>query len=148
MKSSLFFAETIGNPSCNVLDIEAVAAVAHEAQCPLMVDNTFATPYLCQPLKWGADIVVYSATKFLGGHGTSLGGLVVDGGDFDWSNGKAIWTKQRPMHDEVVLQNQVKMSTSASLGQTVWVYRGSMWAYPWYSSVRKTLEDPAYSRNR
>merc|ERR1719331_1751610 len=65
--------------------------------------------------------------------------------DFDWSNGKAIWTKQRPMRDEEVLQNQVKMSTSASLGQTVWVYRGSMWAYPWYTSVRKTLEDPAYS---
>ena len=64
--------------------------------------------------------------------------------DFDWSNGKAIWTKQRPMLDEVVLQNQVKMSTSSSLGQTVWVYRGSMWAYPWYTSVRKTLEDPAY----
>ena len=65
--------------------------------------------------------------------------------DFDWSNGKAIWTKQRPMMDEVVLQNQVKMSTSSSLGQTVWVYRGSMWAYPWYTSVRKTLEDPAYA---
>jgi len=65
--------------------------------------------------------------------------------DFDWSNGKAIWTKQRPMLDEVVLQNQVTMSTSASLGQTVWVYRGSMWAYPWYTSVRKTLEDPAYA---
>jgi len=64
--------------------------------------------------------------------------------DFDWSNGKAIWTKQRPMMDELVLQQQVKMSTDASLGQTVWVYRGSMWAYPWYSSVRKTLEDPAY----
>jgi hypothetical protein len=65
--------------------------------------------------------------------------------DFDWSNGKAIWTKHRPMDDEVVLQNQVKMSTSASLGQTIWVYRGSMWAYPWYTSVRKTLEDPAYT---
>lgn len=65
--------------------------------------------------------------------------------DFDWSNGKAIWTKHRPMDDEVILQNQVKLSTSSSLGQTVWVYRGSMWAYPWYTSVRKTLEDPAYS---
>ena len=65
--------------------------------------------------------------------------------DFDWSNGKSIWTKQRPMMDEIVLQNQVKMSTASSLGQTVWVYRGSMWAYPWYTSVRKTLEDPAYS---
>ena len=66
----------------------------------------------------------------------------------DWSNGKAIWTKQRPMLDEVVLQNQVKLSTSSSLGQTVWVYRGSMWAYPWYTSVRKTLEDPACEKTR
>lgn len=65
--------------------------------------------------------------------------------DFDWSNGKSIWVKNRPMNDEEVLQQQVVMSTSASLGQTVWVYRGSMWAYPWYTSVRKTLEDPAYS---
>ncbi len=86
--TKLLFAETIGNPACNILDIEAVARVANDAQCPLMVDNTFATPYLCQPLNWGADIVVYSATKFLGGHGTSLGGIVVDKGDFDWSNGR------------------------------------------------------------
>ncbi|MFT5139132.1 MAG: O-acetylhomoserine (thiol)-lyase [Lysobacterales bacterium] len=86
--TKLLFAETIGNPGGNVLDIEAVAQVAKECDCPLMVDNTFATPYLCQPLKWGADIVVYSATKFLGGHGTSLGGIVVDSGDFNWSNGR------------------------------------------------------------
>jgi len=65
--------------------------------------------------------------------------------DFDWSNAKALWVAQRPMNDEELLQQQVVMSTSASLGQTVWVYRGSMWAYPWYTSVRKTLEDPAYS---
>jgi O-acetylhomoserine (thiol)-lyase len=86
--TKLLFAETIGNPGGNVLDIEAVANLAHEHECPLMVDNTFATPYLCRPLEWGADIVVYSATKFLGGHGTSLGGVVVDGGDFNWSNGR------------------------------------------------------------
>ncbi|NIL94208.1 MAG: bifunctional O-acetylhomoserine aminocarboxypropyltransferase/cysteine synthase, partial [Woeseiaceae bacterium] len=77
-----------GNPGGNVLDIEAVAEIAHANQCPLMVDNTFATPFLCRPLEWGADIVVYSATKFLGGHGTSLGGVVVDSGEFDWSNGR------------------------------------------------------------
>eukprot|EP00939_MAST-03C_sp_MAST-3C-sp1_P002387 g2387.t1 len=65
--------------------------------------------------------------------------------DFDWSNAKAIWTKERPMRDELTLQEQVKMSTSSSLGQTVWVYRGSVWAYPWYTSVRETLEDPAYA---
>jgi O-acetylhomoserine (thiol)-lyase len=86
--TKLLFAETIGNPGGNVLDIEAVAQVAHDHDCPLMVDNTFATPYLCQPLKWGADIVVYSATKFLGGHGTTLGGIVVDSGEFNWSNGR------------------------------------------------------------
>jgi O-acetylhomoserine (thiol)-lyase len=86
--TKLLFAETIGNPGCNVLDIEKVAEIAHEHECPLMIDNTFATPYLCRPLEWGADIVVYSATKFLGGHGTSLGGVVVESGEFNWSNGR------------------------------------------------------------
>jgi O-acetylhomoserine (thiol)-lyase len=86
--TKLLFAETIGNPGGNILDIERVAQLAHEQDCPLLVDNTFATPYLCRPLEWGADIVVYSATKFLGGHGTSLGGVVVDSGEFNWSNGR------------------------------------------------------------
>jgi O-acetylhomoserine (thiol)-lyase len=87
-ETKLLFAETIGNPGGNVLDIEAVAGIAHDHQTPLMIDNTFATPYLCRPLEWGADIVVYSATKFIGGHGTSLGGAVVESGEFDWSNGR------------------------------------------------------------
>jgi O-acetylhomoserine (thiol)-lyase len=86
--TKLLFAETIGNPGGNVLDIAAVADTAHAHGCPLMIDNTFATPYLCRPIEWGADIVVYSATKFLGGHGTSLGGVVVESGEFDWSNGR------------------------------------------------------------
>jgi O-acetylhomoserine (thiol)-lyase len=86
--TKLLFAETIGNPGGNVLDIETVARIAHDHQTPLMVDNTFATPYLCRPLEWGADIVVYSATKFIGGHGTSLGGAVIESGEFDWSNGR------------------------------------------------------------
>ncbi len=86
--TKLLFAETIGNPGGNVLDIETVAELAHAHDCPLMIDNTFATPYLCRPLEWGADIVVYSATKFIGGHGTSLGGVVVDSGEFNWSNGR------------------------------------------------------------
>ena len=72
----------------NVLDIETVAAIAHEHELPLIVDNTFATPYLCRPIEWGADIVVHSATKFIGGHGTSIGGVVVEAGTFDWSNGR------------------------------------------------------------
>lgn len=80
--------ETIGNPRLSVLDTEAVAQIAHEAGVPLIVDNTFATPFLCRPIEWGADIVVHSATKWLGGHGTSIGGIVVDGGRFDWGNGR------------------------------------------------------------
>ena len=83
-----FFGETIGNPAGNVLDIEAVAAVAHDHELPLIVDSTFATPYLCRPIEWGADIVIHSATKFIGGHGTSIGGIVVESGEFDWSNGR------------------------------------------------------------
>ncbi|MBK5099540.1 MAG: O-acetylhomoserine aminocarboxypropyltransferase/cysteine synthase [Desulfobacteraceae bacterium] len=82
------FAETIGNPKLNVLDIEGVATVAHEAGIPLILDNTFPTPFLCRPFEYGADIVMHSATKWIGGHGTSIGGLVVDSGNFDWTNGK------------------------------------------------------------
>jgi O-acetylhomoserine (thiol)-lyase len=83
--TKLFFAETIGNPRINILDIRAVADRAHAAGVPLIVDNTIATPYLIRPFEHGADIVVHSATKFLGGHGTVIGGLVVDGGRFPWS---------------------------------------------------------------
>src|SRR6187399_464475 len=86
--TKLLYGETIGNPGGNVLDIETVASIAHEHEAPLMVDNTFATPYLCRPIEWGADIVVHSATKFIGGHGTSIGGVVVDSGTFNWSNGR------------------------------------------------------------
>jgi O-acetylhomoserine (thiol)-lyase len=87
-RTKAFFAETIGNPGGNVLDIETVAAIAHEHELPLIVDNTFATPYLCRPIEWGADIVIHSATKFIGGHGTSIGGVVVEAGTFNWSNGR------------------------------------------------------------
>ncbi|GAA1243790.1 bifunctional o-acetylhomoserine/o-acetylserine sulfhydrylase [Oryzihumus leptocrescens] len=82
--TKLFFAETISNPKSEVLDIEAVARVAHEAGVPLVVDNTIATPYLIRPLEWGADVVVHSATKYLGGHGTAIAGVIVDGGTFDY----------------------------------------------------------------
>ncbi|MBQ3992868.1 MAG: O-acetylhomoserine aminocarboxypropyltransferase/cysteine synthase [Bacteroidaceae bacterium] len=83
-ETKVVFAETFGNPNSDVLDIEGVAAVAHRHNVPLIVDNTFGTPYLIRPLEHGADIVVHSATKFLGGHGTSLGGIIVDGGRFNW----------------------------------------------------------------
>lgn len=84
----LLYGETLGNPKINVLDIEPVAAIAHAAQVPLMVDNTMASPYLCRPMDFGADIVVHSATKYLGGHGTTLGGVLTERGRFDWGNGK------------------------------------------------------------
>jgi O-acetylhomoserine (thiol)-lyase len=87
-KTKALYAETVGNPSLNTLDIEAVAAVAHEAGIPLIVDNTLPSPYLVNPLAHGADVVVHSATKFIGGHGTSIGGVMVDGGKFPWDNGK------------------------------------------------------------
>jgi len=82
------FAETVANPRLNVLDIEAVADVAHAHGVPLIIDNTVPSPYLCQPFRHGADIIVHSATKFLGGHGTTLGGVVIESGTFDWGNGK------------------------------------------------------------
>ena len=82
--TKVVYAETFGNPNSDVLDLEGVAAIAHKYGIPLIVDNTFGTPYLIRPLEHGADIVVHSATKFLGGHGTSLGGVIVDGGKFDW----------------------------------------------------------------
>jgi O-acetylhomoserine (thiol)-lyase len=87
-KTRALYGETIGNPRIDVLDIEAVAAIAHEAGVPLIVDNTFATPYLCRPIEHGADIIVHSATKFIGGHGTSIGGVIVESGRFPWDNGK------------------------------------------------------------
>lgn len=77
------FIETLGNPNCNIIDIDAVAEIAHRHRIPLIIDNTFGTPYLIRPIEHGADIVVHSATKFIGGHGTSLGGVIVDSGKFD-----------------------------------------------------------------
>ncbi len=83
--TKILFGETLGNPRINVLPLEALAAIAREYRIPLMVDSTFATPYLCRPIEWGANIVVHSTTKFIGGHGTSIGGIIVDGGNFDWA---------------------------------------------------------------
>ena len=85
-KTKAVFLETLGNPSINVADIEAISQIAHRHGIPLIVDNTFATPYLCKPIEFGADIVVHSATKYIGGHGTSIGGILVDSGRFDWES--------------------------------------------------------------
>ena len=86
--TKVIFSETLGNPAINMVDLDAVGKIAREAGVPFVVDNTAASPYLCQPLQYGADIVVHSATKFLGGHGTTMGGVVVEGGRFPWGNGK------------------------------------------------------------
>jgi O-acetylhomoserine (thiol)-lyase len=86
-KTKLLYAETIGNPQINVLDIAAVAAIAKDAGIPLVIDNTFASPYLCRPIEFGADIIVHSATKYIGGHGTTMGGVIVESGKFPWDNG-------------------------------------------------------------
>lgn len=87
-KTKLIYGETISNPRSNVLDIEAVANIAHAHGVPLVIDNTFATPYVVRPIDYGADVVVHSLTKFMGGHGTSIGGIIVDSGKFPWNNGK------------------------------------------------------------
>ncbi len=94
--TKVVYAETFGNPNSDVLNIEGVAAVAHKHGIPLIVDNTFGTPYLIRPLEHGADVVVHSATKFLGGHGTSLGGVIVDGGKFDWKQNDKFPTLSKP----------------------------------------------------
>jgi O-acetylhomoserine (thiol)-lyase len=108
-KTKAIFAETIGNPKGDVLDIAAVAAIAHDNGIPLIIDSTFATPFLCRPLDHGADIVLHSATKFIGGHGTSIGGIVVDGGKFDWkASGKFPGlTEPDPSYNGVVYTDAV-----------------------------------------
>lgn len=87
-KTRCLHIETIGNPRCDIPDFEAISAIAHEAGIPLIVDNTFASPALCRPFEFGADIIVHSCTKFIGGHGTSIGGVIVEKGGFPWDNGK------------------------------------------------------------
>ena len=90
--TKLVYAETLGNPNSDVIDLDAISKIAHEHGIPVIVDNTFATPYLVRPIEYGADIVVHSATKFIGGHGTSIGGVIIDSGNFDWiAAGKYPW---------------------------------------------------------
>jgi O-acetylhomoserine (thiol)-lyase len=107
--TKLIFIETIGNPNATIVDIEALANVAHAAGIPLIVDNTFATPYLVRPFEYGADIVVHSATKFIGGHGTSIGGVIVDGGSFDWAQNDKFpgLSKPNPSYHGVVFTEAV-----------------------------------------
>ena len=125
-KTKLLYAETAGNPRINVLDIEAVAAIAKDAGIPLVIDNTFATPYLCRPIEYGADIVVHSATKYIGGHGTTMGGVVVESGRFPWGNGKfpGMTTPSRGYHGVIFHETfgdfgytmKARMETMRTLG--------------------------------
>ena len=101
-KTRAIYGETIANPRMNVLDIEKVAAIAHEAGVPLVIDNTMASPYLCRPIEHGADIVVHSATKFLGGHGTSIGGIIIDSGKFPWNDKFPAITQPSPGYHGMV----------------------------------------------
>jgi O-acetylhomoserine (thiol)-lyase len=101
-RTRALYGETIANPRMNVLDIERVAAIAHDAGVPLVVDNTMASPYLCRPIEHGADIVLHSATKFLGGHGTSIGGIIVDSGKFKWNDKYPALTKPSPGYHGMV----------------------------------------------
>ena len=102
--TKLLYAETLGNPNSDVIDIEAIAKIAHKNGIPLIVDNTFATPYLLRPIEYGADIVVHSATKFMGGHGSVMGGVVVDGGNFDWAQNEKFpgLSKPNPSYHGVI----------------------------------------------
>ncbi len=115
-KTKALYVETLGNPNSNVADIEGIAKIAHKHSIPLVVDNTFATPYLLRPIEYGADIVVHSATKFIGGHGTAIGGIIIDGGKFDWTgnadglspNGKFPWlTEPNPSYHGVSFAKDV-----------------------------------------
>lgn len=101
--------ESLGNPNSNVADIERIAQIAHTNGIPLIVDNTFATPYLLRPIEYGADIVVHSATKFIGGHGAAIGGVIVDGGKFDWAvSGKfPCLTEPDPSYHGAVLHKRL-----------------------------------------
>src|SRR5579864_627658 len=104
-KTRAVYAETIANPRMNLLDIEKVAAIAHGAGVPLIIDNTMASPYLCRPIEHGADIVVHSATKFLGGHGTSIGGIIIDSGKFAWTDKYPAITKPSPGYHGMVFSD-------------------------------------------
>lgn len=110
--TKLIFTETIGNPDATVSDIRKLADLAHQHELPLFVDNTFATPYGCRPIEHGADIVIHSATKFIGGHGTTMGGIVVDGGNFDWNNTRhgSIFTNLENYHNLDISGHEVPFS--------------------------------------
>jgi O-acetylhomoserine (thiol)-lyase len=106
--TKIIYGETLGNPDISIFPFEEVAAIAKQYAIPVMIDNTFATPYLCRPFEWGANIIVHSTTKFLGGHGTTIGGIIVDGGNFDWRSGRfANFTTPDPSYHGLVYADLV-----------------------------------------
>jgi O-acetylhomoserine (thiol)-lyase len=127
--TKLIYVETLGNPLINIVDLEALAKIAHAAEIPLVVDNTVPSPYLCQPFDWGADIVVHSATKYIGGHGTTMGGVIVESGKFNWGNGKfPEFTAPSPGYHGVVFHEtfgdfgftmKARMETMRTFGPTL-----------------------------
>jgi len=127
--TKLLYAETLGNPLINIVDIEALAKVAHDADIPLVLDNTVPSPYLCRPFDWGADIVVHSATKYIGGHGTTMGGVIVESGKFNWGNGKfPEFTSPSPGYHGVIFHEtfgdfgftmKARMETMRTFGPTL-----------------------------
>ncbi len=142
------YLETLGNPNSDIPDIDAIAQIAHAHGLPLVIDNTFATPYLIRPIEHGADIVVHSATKFIGGHGTTLGGIIVDSGKFDWkASGKyAPIAAPNPSYHGVSFADAVGPAAFSTWG---WLERNSttFWVFSaWRSSRRERVSTPWRSR--
>ncbi|MBR6414921.1 MAG: O-acetylhomoserine aminocarboxypropyltransferase/cysteine synthase [Bacteroidales bacterium] len=121
--TKLFFIETLGNPNSNLVDVEAISAIAHSHGIPVVIDNTFGTPYLFRPIEHGADIVVHSATKFLGGHGTTLGGVIVDSGKFDWkASGKfPQFTSPEGSYHGIVFADAVGAAAYITRARAIWL---------------------------
>ncbi len=137
-QTKLLYGETIGNPKADVFDIQAVADIAHEHKLPLIIDNTFASPYLCRPFEHGADIIVHSATKFIGGHGTCIGGIIVDGGTFPWDNGTFPETLSLRMERHV--QNTMAIATWLHEHRFVsWVHYPGLPDSPFYALSQKYM---------
>jgi O-acetylhomoserine (thiol)-lyase len=121
-RTKAVYVETIGNPELSVPDFEQISKIAHENGIPLIVDNTFATPYLCKPFEFGADIVVHSLTKYLNGHGNSIGGIIVDSGNFDWNNGKfSMLTEEDPAFHGISFYKRFGNSAYISKARSQWL---------------------------
>jgi len=138
--TKILYAETLGNPLINIVDIEAVARIAREAGIPFMVDNTVPSPYLCRPFEWGADIVVHSATKYIGGHGTTMGGLIVESGKFPWAD-ERIRDKFPGMHEPSRGYHGIRFYETFALFKVAVVIQQIFCRY-----ARGQTDDPRFAR--